>query len=105
MYNRFSVVFRAFVFGLAFIDSALSIVDETRITACTINSLERQDFDLDFEGFNSLEEVYVLDSEEIGLNCAHTVMNDDQRPKDQDAIDEIIESIGTIKTIDELDPT
>ena len=41
----------------------------------------------------------------MGVNCANTIMNDDNRPKDQDRIDGLIESIGTVKTIDELDPT
>ena len=31
-------------------------------------------------------------------------MNDNNRPKDQDQIDELIESKETIKVIDELDP-
>ena len=38
MYLRFSTAIRAFAVGLVFTKSAFSIVDETRIAACTLNS-------------------------------------------------------------------
>ena len=81
---RFSTAVRTFALGLVFTESAYSIVDETRIVACTINIKERKDIDLDFEGFNSLGDVFVeqADGDEFGLNCMNTVMNDEKRPGD-----------------------
>ena len=105
MYLRFSTAVRAFALGLAFTESALCIVDETRIAACTINRQETHRIDLEFEGFNSLGEIYAPQVDHVGVNCASTIMRDEKRPKDQNRIDGLIETIGTIKTIDELDPT
>ena len=105
MYLKFSTAVRAFALGLAFTESAFSIVDETRIAACSVNNQEKHRIDLEFEGFNALGEVYTEKVNHLGVNCASTIMRDEKRPKDQDRIDGLIQSIGTIKTIDELDPT